>query len=278
MTDEKQLRVVGNRFADAVGPGGGPIRDRCMCFDQYGRKHPHEVAFHAEQQDETAQGWLHLLELVDEAAADGREVFKPLAELSPSERLQIVTLPASIARLTRVKHLILYGSNMVRLPPEIGAMTSLEEFDPYTSHRLHWFPYELTRCSRLRDSTVSTRSIYGNFKTRPPFPRLRASAEVGDLDLGDLDPGVWGARAVRACSVCDRPITGEIHQRWISLQVATDVLPLLVNACSPACAGSLPPGARNHVHSAHTGGPDVEQPPSGRGKRPAPGPRPDAGS
>ena len=24
-------------------------------------------------------------------------------------------------------------------------MTSLERFTPYTSHRLHWFPYELTR-------------------------------------------------------------------------------------------------------------------------------------
>lgn len=35
---------------------------------------------------------------------------------------------------------MLYRSNLVRIPPEIGAMTSLEEFTPYTSYRLHWFP------------------------------------------------------------------------------------------------------------------------------------------
>lgn len=65
------------------------------------------------------------------------------------------------------------------------------------------FPYELTRCPRLRASVVSTRALYGNFKYRPPFPALR-----------------------------------EPH-----------VLPLLVNACSSACAsltGGLicPPGRR----------------------------------
>ena len=31
---------------------------------------------------------------------------------------------------------MLYRSNLVRIPPEIGMMTSLEEFDPYTSYRL----------------------------------------------------------------------------------------------------------------------------------------------
>ena len=65
---------------------------------------------------------------------------------------------------------MLYGSNLVRIPAEIGAMTSLEEFTPYTSYRLHWFPYELTRCPRLVRSTVSSSALYGNFKYRPPFP------------------------------------------------------------------------------------------------------------
>ncbi|WP_395358266.1 hypothetical protein ACHGLA_01040 [Streptomyces sp. YH02] len=59
---------------------------------------------------------------------------------------------------------MLYGSNLARIPPEFGAMTSLEEF---------------TRC----------------------------------------------------------------HQVWISLRVATDVLPLLVGACSSACVAELPDGA-----------------------------------
>jgi hypothetical protein len=31
-------------------------------------------------------------------------------------------------------------------------MSSLENFDPYTSYRLHWLPYEITRCPNLRSS------------------------------------------------------------------------------------------------------------------------------
>ena len=58
----------------------------------------------------------------------------------------------------------LYGSGLVRIPPEVGEMTALEDFDPYTSYRLHWFPFEITRCPKLKDSRVSTRALYGNFK------------------------------------------------------------------------------------------------------------------
>lgn len=198
-----------------------------------------------------------MLALIDEAAADGREVFKPLVEMSPEERRQVITLPPSIAKLTAVKHLVLYGSNLVRLPAEIGALTSLEEFEPYTSHRLHWFPYELTRCKNLRDSTVSTRSIFGNSKYRPPFPVLRQ----GPLPSGDLDPGLWGADAINSCSVCNSPFAERgIRQVWLSARVATDVLPLLVNACSDACVGALPQGAEHHIRVPHSGGRDIVQP------------------
>ncbi|MHC3456208.1 leucine-rich repeat domain-containing protein, partial [Streptomyces prasinus] len=63
-------------------------------------------------------------------------------------------------------------------------------------------------------------------------------------------------------SVCDLPIgqTG-LQQMWISLRVATDVLPLLVNACSSACVAALPSGARGYIPTPHTGG-RVDQPPS----------------
>ncbi|MER7694405.1 hypothetical protein [Streptomyces sp. NPDC097610] len=44
---------------------------------------------------------------------------------------------------------MLYGSDLVRISPEIGTMTSLEEFTPYTSYRLHWFPYKITRRRKL---------------------------------------------------------------------------------------------------------------------------------
>ncbi|KXK62479.1 hypothetical protein AWW66_07930 [Micromonospora rosaria] len=221
---------------------------------------PEVVSFHGDRQDTEAAGWQHLLALIDEAAADGRPVFRPFVELSAAERRQIVTLPPTIAKLTAVTHLVLYGTNLVRLPPEIGAMTSLEKFDPYTSHRLHWYPYELTRCTKLADSRVSTRVLYGNVKFRPPFPRLRPVTVTGEADLGTLDPAEWGADAVRTCSVCDGPVRAELRQVWISRCVGTDVLPLLVNACSAACVAALPEPYPGYVPAPHTGGPKIVQP------------------
>ena len=49
------------------------------------------------------------------AYADGREVFRPLVEMSPEERRQVITLPPSVGKLTAVKHLVLYRSSLVRL-------------------------------------------------------------------------------------------------------------------------------------------------------------------
>ncbi|MGW0435678.1 leucine-rich repeat domain-containing protein [Micromonospora sp. NPDC003197] len=249
-----------NRFADAVGPNvGGPARDHCRCVGHSITTRPNSVMFHADRQDTEAAGWRHLQALINEAAADRRTVFKPFVELSASERRQIVTLPATIAKLTAVKHLVLYGTNLVRIPPEIGAMTNLEVFEPYTSHRLHWYPYELTRCTKLINSTVSTRVLYGNFKFRPPFPKLRAPTRTAEAAFTALDPGAWGCDAVRTCSVCDGPVDSELHQVWISGLVATDVLPLLVNACSAACVAALPPPHPSYHPTPHTGGPDIVQ-------------------
>lgn len=58
-------------------------------------------------------------------------------------------------------------------------------FEPYTSYSLHWFPYELTRCMNLRDSTVSTRALYGNIKYRPAFPRLHPRGASAALPAHD---------------------------------------------------------------------------------------------
>ncbi len=256
---------LANRWADAVGEGGHLAdREICRCFDQYEVRPPHVVRFHGQRQDTASSAWRHLLELVEEAAADGREVFRPLLELSPAERRQIITLPPTIAKLVEVKHLVLYGSNLLRIPPEIGAMTNLQEFTPYTSHRLHWFPYELTRCRQLKASTVSTRSLYGNYKIRPPFPPLQPGrASTRDLDLMDLDPTMWGTEMIHACSVCDRPIAESgLYQVWISLRVGTDTLPLLANACSPDCVDALPTPSESYVPTPHTGGVGIVQPPA----------------
>lgn len=259
--------MFANRWEDVAGPAGdGPARDGCRCVGPTPTSQQRPTKFHAERQDTAAPGWIRLIELIEEAAADGREVFKPLVELTAEQRRQVVTLPPTIAKLTSVKHLVLYGSNLVRIPPEIGAMASLEEFTPYTSRRLHWFPYEITRCPNLRRSTVSTRWIYGNYKHRPHFPQLAEPVAAQDLDLTDLDPRIWGTTAIPACSVCDQPVNGaSLHQAWISLWTSgADVLPLLVNACSPECIEALPRPAKGYVQTPHRGGPGLEQPPGGR--------------
>jgi hypothetical protein len=120
-------------------------------------------------------------------------------------------------------------------------MTGLERFTPYWSHRLHWFPYELTRCSALRDSTVSTRSIYGNRRYRPAFPVLDSErSPPSPADLTDLDPEIWGATTIDSCSVCGKRIQGPgFVQTWVSRWVGTDVLPFLVNACSSDCIADI---------------------------------------
>jgi hypothetical protein len=237
-------------------------RPFCDCLDG----HVPDVTFHSDQQDTTADGWKRLLELIDQAAADGREEFVPRDDIPDLEWMQIVTLPPTIGTLTAVKRFVLYGSHLVRIPPEIGAMTSLEVFEPYTSDRLHWFPYEITRCTNLKDSTVSTRCVYGNFKYRPPFPQLQPGRAIThDLPLPALDPGVWGATAILTCSVCDQSLqdTG-LYQAWISHWVGTDVLPLLINACSEACLAQVPAAAEHYVPTLHHGGPLVEQPSTAR--------------
>lgn len=206
-----------------------------------------ELPFHLERQDTDSQAWKRLLDLVEKAARDKREEFAPLREISEEEQGKIITLPSTIANLKSVKRLILYGSSLVYLPPEIGEMESLKEFTPYTSYSLHWFPYEITRCRALKDSTVSTRALYGNYKYRPPFPRLPNLIE-------HLTPPV--------CSVCRGPFpeSGPL-QYWISLRVATDVLPLLVHACSEDCVSQLPKPSENYIPYPHLGGTKQTQPP-----------------
>ncbi|MFJ1708180.1 hypothetical protein [Kitasatospora sp. NPDC088346] len=120
-------------MTDRARPATAVDPRTCPCFDQTRVTGRRRVRFHPERQDTSAPGWQHLLALIEEAAADGRPVFRPLPQLSPEERPQIVTLPPTVAKLTEVREFSLYGSGLVRIPPEIGAMTALREFDPYTS-------------------------------------------------------------------------------------------------------------------------------------------------
>ncbi|HVR36386.1 MAG TPA: leucine-rich repeat domain-containing protein [Methylomirabilota bacterium] len=186
--------------------------------------------------------------MIEAASVKGSKEFAPGLEMSPEFWKEIVTLPTTIAKLTSVKRLYLYGSNLVRIPPEIGAMENLEELDIYTSYRLHWLPYEVTRCRKLKRSRASTRALYGNYKYRPPFPTLGAVGNSG------------------TCSACNRRLSAEfLRQVWISLFVATDVVPLLVNACSEECLERLPRPAFGYVEHPLTGGLQVKQPPVSHG-------------
>jgi hypothetical protein len=205
-----------------------------------------ELLFHTEAQDETSDAWKSLEAYIAKIREEGSDELNPMQGIGPEKWKQIVTLPKSIGTLKSVKFLSLYGSHLVRIPAEIGEMTNLEEFDPYTSRCLHWLPYEITRCKRLTRSRVSTRCLYGNYKYRPPFPRL---------------PQILPVLAPAACSVCGEqfPQT-QIYQAWISLRVATDVLPLLVHACSEKCVESLPKPASGYVQWPHLGGLGLEQP------------------
>jgi len=252
----------------AVEPEGVPVKDpssrfSCKCYERAELKQSTPY-FHCETQDTECDAWKRLLDAVEEAAADGRETFEPLAGMTQRDRSQVLTLPPSISKLKTVKSLELYGSYLVRLPQEIGEMTSLEGVDPYTSYKLHWFPYELTRCPNLRGSRVSTRAIYGNLKHRPPFPRLDFGAEVapGRIEPKRLPLKRRAACTTRPCSVCNREFEElRLHRVWVTLRVATDALPLLVNACSEECISRLPKPPDRYVPNPHKGGLNVKQPP-----------------
>ena len=200
-------------------------------------------------QGTSADAWKKLCEYVELAVKEKHLEYNPGNYLESELYYQLRTLPASIAKLTSVKKLVLYGSNIVRIPPEIGKMTALEEFTPYTSYDLHWFPYEITECKNLKESTVSTRALYGNYKHRKPFASLHEN------------PVTYVSETI-SCSICKKAITqAETDQWWISLRVATDVLPLLANVCSHECKKALPQPTKGYLQYSHKGGKELGQPP-----------------
>lgn len=137
---------------------------------------------------------------------------------------------------------------MKRIPPEIVEMETLEYFDPYTSYDLHWFSYEIINCKNLKDSRVSTRALYGNFKNRMGFPKLTHN------------PVRYEGNTVK-CSICKKEMSWqETNQLWVSLWVGTDVLPLLANICSTECERAIPAPPENYI-SPHKGGAQLKQPP-----------------
>ena len=263
-----------------VEPSRSPSGDRlgrywCGCYEakyhREGKYHCFKQStpdFHVETQDTECDVWKRLLDLVEKAATDRREVFAPFWEFNPSDLPQILTLPPTITKLKVVKTLNLNrrhpGAGLVRLPAEIGEMTSLETITSYCSDGLHWFPYELTRCQNLRKSEVVIHPLYGNVDDRPPFPRLDTEATTSD---GGVEPTRLHLKrrprkVTRSCSVCARQFEDlRLHRVWVSVQIADSVLPLLVNACSEGCVSRLPKPPDEYVQFPHKGGHNVKQPP-----------------
>ncbi len=222
------------------------ISEPCNCMEKESGTGKLKLRnLHIDQQDTKCSAWKKLNDYIQIAIEKNLEEFDPASAMSLEEWQQIVALPPSIANLKYVKKLLLYGSNLSRIPPEIGEMKSLEEFEPYTSYRLHWFPYEITRCKNLKKSTISTRALYGNIKNSAPFPKLPVNAS-------EIIP--------EHCSVCKQPLSNKKNvQKWISLRVATDYVPLLVNACSNNCIKALPtPPDYYLVPYPHDGGKGIE--------------------
>ncbi len=201
-----------------------------------------------DRQNRDSEAWKKLCEYIDQLAENGGEEFSPAEALGSELFSQIYTLPETIAKLKKVKKVWLYGSQLTSIPPEIGEMESLEYFDPYTSYNLMWFPYEITECKNLKDSRVSTRALYGNFKNRKPFPSLIHN------------PVRYKGNTVR-CSICKKEMTyDETNQLWITLWVGTDDLPLLANLCSKECEDKLPPPEEGYIEHPHKGGPEQKIP------------------
>ena len=123
------------------------------CLDEQDGHHEsvrwQDLLLHTEVQEISSDAWKSLEAYISKVRADDDDELNPIAGIGPEKWEQVITLPASIGTLQSVKVLSLYGSHLVRIPPEIGDMTNLDEFDPYTSRCLHWFPYEITRCKNL---------------------------------------------------------------------------------------------------------------------------------
>lgn len=199
-------------------------------------------------QDTNSKAWEILCQYIDDLADSGHDEFSPAQVLGLEHYSRIHTLPQSINKLKQVKKMSLYGSQLKRIPPEIGEMEALEYFDPYTSYNLHWFPFEITNCKNLKDSRVSTRALYGNFKLRNPFPSLHKNQVRYDSDE-------------YRCGNCKKVLNhGTTEQYWITLPVATDYMPLLVNVCSNECRDQLPVPDEGYIQHAHKGGGNLQQP------------------
>lgn len=227
---------------------------RCQtCRASWNKDAPFELGLHTELQDTSSEGWRRLLDLMHEAMERADTTFRPFLDIPLELHPQIVTLPPEIGAWSELEELLLYASPLSYLPTELGRLPHLRKLTVYTSDPLHWLPYELTRCPALHNTSLSTRNVYGNHKNRAPFPGLTAPAH--QAFLSHVCP--------ETCSVCQARLDPEraLH-RWHARWVGTDIMPLLLHACSQTCVDAVPDGP--DLPRPHTGGAHQPQPPTHR--------------
>ncbi len=203
------------------------------------------INFHFDKYAETQRAWDIVEEVFYKAAKKGTKRLILSEHMDKTDFKALNTLPSSIANLKDLTELQIYRSQISYLPREIMHCKNLRIFTPYTSYRLHWFPYEITKCQLLK-TTISTRALYGNYKLRTPFPDLRQRAWE------------WPNKE-NFCSVCLKK-SDQLSQYWISQRIGTDVVPLLASVCDSFCLSALGDPAPQHVPYPHEGGPLLTQP------------------
>ena len=229
-----------------------PEEKICECYGEpqgsIELKEDQELLIHDEPIDENNNAWLAMKNLIEESKKDGREIFDPCLELGDKDFTQLITLPKEIGQLKNVKKLVLLGSHLNWLPPEIGDMEALEEIETYGSYSLHWYPYELLNCKNINSTFVSTRALYGNFKNYPLFPNLNNNKFK-----------FYGGNS--RCSICKiQKETHQLNRYWVSIAITNDVYPFLVQVCSDNCFSKIQTPEQGYVNYPHTGGLGIKQP------------------
>jgi uncharacterized protein (TIGR02996 family) len=216
--------------------------------------------FHLEPQDRKSSGWMRLLELIDEAVADGRETFDASHGMTAKQIMEIRTLPESVAKLKKVRNFYFTNSYLIRLPAEIGEMTELEKLDLSHAARLHWFPYELTKCRKLKRLICQSTHLYGY---TGQFPSLDVGSDVslGRKEMETLHVNGVDRKPDRICSLCFSTFEDRRRYRfWTTLRFAGEPLPFLVNSCSELCLARLPESPTTFPQRPHRGGPNISYP------------------
>lgn len=218
-------------------------REHCDCLSSRTKKGRLTVpAIHVEPQKEV-DACAKTRAYIKETAISSGKLFEPSAQMPWEEWMKLIALPKEIETLDKVEEIRLYGSHLRRIPPEIGKMAALRNLDVYTSYSLHWLPYEIRRCKHLQDSRMSTRALFGNRKTRLPFPIL-------SKPIAALMPSV--------CSICEGSFEKlEPRPVWTTQRIGTDIVPLLAHSCSRDCTNAIPDSPPRYFPRPHKGGPNV---------------------